>query len=805
MSARVSLWWPMGYVFYEIKGIAMFQKLHVRISLVMLLLAVSANSNAAFDQWRINEVFSNASGTVQFIELRTTVSGQQFFKGTMISSSMGSSTNSYQFEITLNGGSDYSPPKTFLVGTAGFAALGIVTPDYVVPNGFLFTSNVTINFAGVDIVTFPSIPTDGFHSIDRNGVLANNSPTNFSGATGTIYPPLPGAPTIGAATAGNNQATISFTQGYLGSSPTSGYTATCVWPSGTTTTGTGPASPIMVIGLSNGVPYTCSVTAMNANGTGAASGSVNVTPAAPVTVPGSPTINFATAGDTLATLNFNPPASNGGAAISNYVVTCGTATANGISSPVTVTGLTNGTTYSCTVAAVNSVGTGPQSTPRNVMPGTPPGTPVITSVVAGNAQATIAFTIPANGGSPIVGYGVSCNSGQVTASGSSSPIVLAGLANGTTYSCTVTATNSFGPGAESAPVSVTPLSVPDAPTIGTATAGNTIASIAFTPPANNGGSAITGFTATCNPGALSASGGNSPISVPGLSNGTTYSCSVTATNALGTSAASGTVSVVAATVPGAPTIGATIPGDGQGSVSFTAPTSNGGSAIISYTAICGANSVTGLASPITVTGLVNNTSYVCSVVATNAVGPGAASATASVTPSASAPLTLIAVLARKTHGVAGTFDLPIDTVPPISGAVSVEPRIIGGGHSIVFQFNLPITATGAVTATPIGAVSAVASGYNVVVTLTNVADNQRATISLVNVNAAGVNAAASIGFLVGDVNNTRSVNSSDISGVKARSGQTTTGSNFQFDVNASGAINSSDISAVKARSGLALP
>ena len=62
----------------------------------------------------------------------------------------------------------------------------------------------------------------------------------------------------------------------------------------------------------------------------------------------------------------------------------------------------------------------------------------------------------------------------------------------------------------------------------------------------------------------------------------------------------------------------------------------------------------------------------------------------------------------------------------------------------------------------------------------------------------------SLGFLIGDVNNTRSVNSSDISGVKARSGQGTTIGNFRFDVNATGAINSSDISAVKARSGVTL-
>ena len=66
-------------------------------------------------------------------------------------------------------------------------------------------------------------------------------------------------------------------------------------------------------------------------------------------------------------------------------------------------------------------------------------------------------------------------------------------------------------------------------------------------------------------------------------------------------------------------------------------------------------------------------------------------------------------------------------------------------------------------------------------------------------------AQVSLGFLVGDVNNSYSVNSSDISGVKARFNQVTTSTNFKFDLNASGSINSSDISVVKARSGLKLP
>jgi hypothetical protein len=87
--------------------------------------------------------------------------------------------------------------------------------------------------------------------------------------------------------------------------------------------------------------------------------------------------------------------------------------------------------------------------------------------------------------------------------------------------------------------------VPGAPTIGTATSGNTSASIAFTAPSSNGGATITGYTATCSAGAASKTGTGtaSPVTVSSLSNGTAYSCSVTATNSVGTSAASASVSV----------------------------------------------------------------------------------------------------------------------------------------------------------------------------------------------------------------------------------------------------------------------
>jgi hypothetical protein len=79
---------------------------------------------------------------------------------------------------------------------------------------------------------------------------------------------------------------------------------------------------------------------------------------------------------------------------------------------------------------------------------------------------------------------------------------------------------------------------PGAPVIGTATILGSSATVAFTPPASDGGSAITGYTATSSPGGLTGTGTSSPITVPGLVAGTSYTFTVTATNAIGTGLAS---------------------------------------------------------------------------------------------------------------------------------------------------------------------------------------------------------------------------------------------------------------------------
>lgn len=267
---------------------------------------------------------------------------------------------------------------------------------------------------------------------------------------------------------------------------------------------------------------------------------------------------------------------------------------------------------------------------------------------------------------------------------------------------------------------------------------------------------------------------------------------------------------IVATVPGAPTIGAATAGDTTASIAFTAPSSTGGSPILSYTASCNGVSSSGNSSPINVGGLTNGVTYTCSVTATNALGTGPASGTVMVTPSAAAMLTLVSVQSRKTHGSAGVFDLAIDRTQIISGSVTVEPRLTGAGHQIVFEFNNPVTSLTSVSTidsamvTGIGTPMAAFSGNEVTVTLTGaVLDNKRLTIQLTGVNGA-LNTSVSMGFLVGDVNNSRSVTSADILQVKGRSGLTTDLSNFIYDINSSGSITSADILQVKGRSGITL-
>lgn len=194
-------------------------------------------------------------------------------------------------------------------------------------------------------------------------------------------------------------------------------------------------------------------------------------------------------------------------------------------------------------------------------------------------------------------------------------------------------------------MTVTSTTAPGAPTGLVATAGNGSASIAFTAPASNGGSAITGYAVSCTAGASTqtATGAASPITVGSLTNNLAYSCTASATNAVGTSAASAAVTVTPLSTigaPGAPTLQSVAPANSSAILTFSAPASPGVSAITGYTATCalGAGRISGAAtsSPILLLGLTNGSTYACSVTAANSIGAGAASASLNVTPAATA-------------------------------------------------------------------------------------------------------------------------------------------------------------------------
>jgi len=141
--------------------------------------------------------------------------------------------------------------------------------------------------------------------------------------------------------------------------------------------------------------------------------------------------------------------------------TPGTFTASGASSPLTVTGLTNGNTYSCSVVATNSAGSSAASTAVTAVPSPPtaPGVPTISRTDYGDGEIYLYVTVSDDGGSAVSGYTATCTDGTTTYTGTStsSPVTVSGLTNGTAYTCTVTATNAIGEGgASSATASITP-------------------------------------------------------------------------------------------------------------------------------------------------------------------------------------------------------------------------------------------------------------------------------------------------------------------------------------------------------------
>jgi len=151
---------------------------------------------ASYHTFQIEQIYSNADGTVQFIVMHESLgaNGESFWAGNPLTITHAGVPKSYTFDHDLPGGGDniygmtLSPTanRRVLIATQGFAALGLVTPDFILPNGFLATSGGTLNYAGFDSVTYSALPTDGTHAINRTGGAIQNVATNFAGQSGSV-------------------------------------------------------------------------------------------------------------------------------------------------------------------------------------------------------------------------------------------------------------------------------------------------------------------------------------------------------------------------------------------------------------------------------------------------------------------------------------------------------------------------------------------------------------------------------------------------------------------------------------------
>jgi hypothetical protein len=161
----------------------------------VLALAATA-AMAEFHTFQIDEIFSDASGTQQYVVMHEAfnMDGETFWAGNSLTTTHSGVTNTFVFPQNLPGGTcdvygcnaALTANKRVLIATQGFAALGILTPDYVMPNGFIPTAGGTLNYAGVDQVSFAALPTDGVTAVNRNGAMEPNRATNFAGQSASV-------------------------------------------------------------------------------------------------------------------------------------------------------------------------------------------------------------------------------------------------------------------------------------------------------------------------------------------------------------------------------------------------------------------------------------------------------------------------------------------------------------------------------------------------------------------------------------------------------------------------------------------
>jgi alpha-tubulin suppressor-like RCC1 family protein len=685
--------------------------------------------------------------------------------------------------------------------------------------------------------------------LNSTGQLGDGTTVNHNTPAPAVFPNVPGAPSIQNVTSGNGQVQVSFSQPDDGGAPILRFTAVAEWEYRSETFGSTKSgllhSPINFT-IPDGSDFAITLAATNAAGTG---------PASAVTghagsIPGAPKVlSIETLGDGTCEsplggrLVFAPPSSPGTSPITSYVVRSSTGETIAITSasPVSLSGINPDTVYTFTVSALNASGEGPPSQPSDEFsfptiacapaPGSGSSVSIFSAAdgtmelaystqLVGTQSSTQSVVFKDSGAydlltgamtrPPMPPQAVSADGAFELAANDCSPDSFEGTCSiavrfqptsiGPHFG-TLTIVDAAG-NAYFMDLSGYGVSPPGVPVQVTATAGDRVATIVF-PDVGNGGSSPVLYTVTSTPGGKTASGDFAPIVVQGLSNGTQYTFSVTASNQYGYGLPSEPSNAV---TPFGSLSQLSVNRAGEGSVVSNPPGIFCGASC--NAAFSSATSVSLSASPAAGysfagwSGCDSTQGAVCSVSVMASRNVTASFASVSL------PVTFTGAFSRKTHGAAGNLDLAIDASQAVNGAVTVEPRAAGTGHRMVFRFSGPITSPGTAACVdgnlaPIADATVAALGDEIIVTLPPVPDATRARVTLANVNGS-VGAVAAMGFLRGDANGSRTVTASDILRAKGRVGQAANGATVIYDLDLSGFVDAADVAAAKQGAGRVL-
>ena len=156
------------------------------IALAFAAAMLPSRAHAAFHLWNIREIYTDSSGSLQFVELFCPFGGQTFLGGMQLNVVSGPTTHT--FTVPANLGAD-TVNRALLFGTAGLQAAGGPAPDYIIANNFLFPGGGTISFWGANGGAYTALPTDGLNSRIWGDGNALNTPQNFAGQIGQVPEP----------------------------------------------------------------------------------------------------------------------------------------------------------------------------------------------------------------------------------------------------------------------------------------------------------------------------------------------------------------------------------------------------------------------------------------------------------------------------------------------------------------------------------------------------------------------------------------------------------------------------------------